>query len=50
MFKDAPRSAQAAIIACWLIPGDPPGFYRVRDDEPERRVQPPDPRTPRFKQ
>jgi hypothetical protein len=24
----------AAFVARWCVPGDPPGFYRVRDDEP----------------
>lgn len=25
-------------VARWLVPGDPPGFYEVREDEPARRV------------
>jgi hypothetical protein len=28
----------AAFVARWCVPGDPPGFYDLRQDEPERRV------------
>jgi len=28
----------AAFVARWCVPGDPPGFYELRSDEPERRV------------
>jgi hypothetical protein len=27
-----------AFVARWLVPGDPPGFYELREDEPPRRV------------
>jgi hypothetical protein len=27
-----------AFVARWLVPGDPPGFYQLREDEPARRV------------
>lgn len=25
-------------ISRWCVPGDPPGFYHLREDDPERRV------------
>ena len=28
----------AAFVARWCVPGDPPGFYGLRQDEPPRRV------------
>jgi hypothetical protein len=30
-----------AFVARWCVPGDPPGFYEFRPDEPERRVPAP---------
>jgi hypothetical protein len=33
-----------ALIARWLIPGDPRGFYQVRVNEPAQRVPRPTPR------
>jgi hypothetical protein len=30
-----------AFVARWCIPGDPPGFYQMRDHEPERRIPAP---------
>jgi hypothetical protein len=27
-----------AFVARWCVPGDPPGFYDLRRDEPERRI------------
>ena len=27
-----------AFVARWCVPGEPPGFYNFRVDEPERRV------------
>jgi len=27
-----------AFVARWCVPGDPPGFYDLRRDDPERRV------------
>jgi hypothetical protein len=37
VFVSTPICA-AAFIARWCVPSDPPGFYQLRDDEPERRV------------
>lgn len=31
-------SCAVGFVARWLVPGDPPGFYEFRLDEPERRV------------
>jgi hypothetical protein len=28
----------AAFVARWCVPGDPPGFYDLRQQEPPRRV------------
>jgi hypothetical protein len=27
-----------AFVARWLVAGDPPGFFELREDEPQRRV------------
>lgn len=35
-----------AFVARWLVPGNPPGLYDVRTDEPPRRVPAPDHSTP----
>jgi hypothetical protein len=35
-----------AFVARWCVVGDPPGFYELRQDEPERRVPGPRHRTP----
>jgi hypothetical protein len=34
-----------AFVARWFIPGDPPGFYYPRQDEPAKRVPVPFHRT-----
>jgi|SRR5215472_18142892 len=38
-----------AFVARWLVPGDPPGFYQVREDEPARRVPASHHTIPKFK-
>jgi hypothetical protein len=30
-----------AFVARWCVPGDPPGFYEFRRDEPEHRIPTP---------
>jgi len=40
VFVSTPICA-AAFIARWCVSGDPPGFYQLRDDEPERRISGP---------
>jgi hypothetical protein len=37
VYVNTPTCA-VAFVARWLVPGDPPGFYQVREDEPARRV------------
>jgi hypothetical protein len=37
VYVNSPTCA-TGFIARWLVPGDPPGFYQVREDEPTRRV------------
>jgi hypothetical protein len=44
IYVDTPSCA-LAFATRWLIPGDPSGFYQVRD-EPPRRASAPAPRTP----
>jgi hypothetical protein len=36
----------AAFVARWCVPGDPPGFYDLRQQEPPRRVPAPFHKTP----
>jgi hypothetical protein len=38
LYVNGPTCA-AAFVARWCIPGDPSGFYELRQAEPERRVQ-----------
>jgi hypothetical protein len=35
-----------AFLTRWCLPSDPPGFYKLRDDEPERRIPTPHHKTP----
>ena len=37
VYMNGPTCA-VAFVARWRIPGDPPGFYELRQDEPPRRV------------
>jgi hypothetical protein len=37
IYVNTPTCA-VAFVAQWCVPGDPPGFYQVREDEPARRV------------
>jgi hypothetical protein len=45
VYMNGPTCA-VAFVARWLTPGDPPGFYEFRQDEPERRVPAPHHKTP----
>lgn len=36
IYMNTPTCA-VAFVARWCIPGDPPGFYELRTEEPERR-------------
>ena len=38
-----------AFIGRWLVPGDPPVFYQVHEDEPRQRVPASHRTTPKFK-
>ena len=40
VYVNTPTRA-VAFVARWLVSGDPPGFYQVREDEPPRRVPAP---------
>jgi hypothetical protein len=46
VFMSNPTCA-LAFVARWLVPGDPPGFYDLRGDEPPQRVPTPHHSTPR---
>jgi len=37
VYVNTPTCA-VGFVARWCIPGDPPGFYELRQDEPARRV------------
>jgi hypothetical protein len=37
VYVNGPTCA-VAFVARWCVPGDPPGFYELRREEPERRV------------
>jgi hypothetical protein len=37
VYVNAPTCA-VAFVARWCVPGDPPGFYDLRQQEPPRRV------------
>jgi hypothetical protein len=37
LYMSGPTCA-VAFVARWCLPGDPPGFYELRQDEPARRV------------
>ena len=37
IYGNSPTCA-VAFVARWLVPGDPSGFYQLRDDEPPKRV------------
>jgi hypothetical protein len=37
VYMSGPACA-VAFVARWCMTGDPPGFYELRQDEPERRV------------
>lgn len=37
VYMNGPACA-VAFVARWCVPGDPPGFYTLREDEPARRV------------
>jgi len=37
VYLNTPTCA-VAFVARWLTPGDPSGFYQLREDEPARRV------------
>jgi hypothetical protein len=37
VYVNCPTCA-AAFVARWCVPGDPPGFYDLRRDEPPQRV------------
>jgi hypothetical protein len=37
VYMSGPACA-VAFVARWCVPGDPPGFYAMRTDEPPRRV------------
>jgi hypothetical protein len=45
VYVNGPTCA-VAYVARWCVPGDPPGFYEFREDEPERRVPAPHHKTP----
>ena len=45
VYLNGPACA-VAFVARWLMPGDLPGFYRVREDDPPRRVPLPAHKTP----
>jgi hypothetical protein len=45
VYLAAPTCA-VGFVARWLVPGDPTGFYHLRDDEPARRVPLPRHKTP----
>ena len=38
VYVSSPTCA-VAFVARWCVPGDPPGFYALRDGEPERRAR-----------
>ena len=38
-----------AFVARWCVPGDPPGFYDLRQQEPAQRVPTPFHKTPTFR-
>jgi len=40
IYMNGPTCA-VGFVARWCVPGDPPGFYDFRPDEPERRVPAP---------
>jgi hypothetical protein len=37
VYLNGPTCA-VGFVARWCVPGDPPGFYALREDEPARRV------------
>jgi hypothetical protein len=37
VYMNGPTCA-VAFVARWCVPGDPPGFYELRQDEPKRRI------------
>ena len=45
IYMNGPTCA-VAFVARWCVPGDPPRFYELRQDEPARRVPAPHHRTP----
>lgn len=45
IYMNGPTCA-VAFVARWCVPGDPPGYYCFRADEPERRVPTPPHSTP----
>ena len=48
VYVNTPTCA-AAFVARWCVPGNPPGFYDLRQDEPARRVPTPHHSTPNLK-
>lgn len=48
VYVNTPTCA-VAFVARWLVPGDPPGFCDLRQDNPARRVPTPHHSTPNFK-
>lgn len=38
VYMNGPTCA-VAFVARWCLPGDPPGFYELRQDEPAQRVR-----------
>lgn len=45
VYVNTPACA-VGFVARWCVPGDPPGFYALRQDEPQRRVPTPQHKTP----
>lgn len=45
IYLNGPACA-VGFVARWCVPGDPPGFYALREDEPQRRVPTPHHKTP----
>jgi hypothetical protein len=45
VYVNTPTCA-VAFVARWCVPGDPPGFYQLREDEPERRIPNPPHKSP----
>jgi hypothetical protein len=37
VYVNGPTCA-VGFVARWCVPGDPPGFYALREDEPARRI------------